>query len=306
MRKTFFRPATAVLLALIMAIIPLSPVLASGNNPAHSLFALTPGDAFTTGDAFTGTDAPSTETDAPLTPEEPSTTVPSDPGTTLPDIPGTTLPDEPLTPDVPGTTEKPDVPGTTEKPDEPVEPSNSDIVGTISLAFRMSRISFGHVWVYIHNTSDEPFEVGLYTVQPGEGVSLGNFNLTRSDGRGLYYNIESYCGNLYGLNGTVSVSDKLTRGRLNAVSEALKNGNHFDPIYNCTGFALTIWNIGSAKIMPFIPIPLVAMVEILLWGGRFNNLEMSYPPAEQVYKQKGNGKDAYLVPVCEESLSKPV
>lgn len=276
MKKLFFRPATAVLLALIMATVPLSTVLASGGNPSMSLFSLTPGDA------LTGTDAPSTETDAPATPD---------------------IPDVPDTPDVP---DEPEEPGTTEAPDEPVEPSNSDVVGTISLAFRMSRISFGHVWVYIHNTTDEPFEVGLYTVQPGEGVSLGNFNLTRSDGPGLYYNIESHCGNLYGLDGTISVSDELTRGRLNAVSKALKIGNHFDPIYNCTGFALTIWNIGSAKIMPFIPIPLVAMVEILLWGGRFNNLEMSYPPADQVYKQKGNGDDAYLVPVSEGSLDTPV
>ncbi len=285
MKKMFFRPATAVLLAIVMAIIPLSTVIASNSNSA-SYFALTPGDALTGGDA-------STNTDAPATPDIPETTLPDEPETTLPDEPETTLPDEP------GTT-KPS------EPVKPVEPSDKDIVGTISLAFRMSRISFGHVWVYIHNTSDEPFEVGLYTVQPGEGVSLGNFNLTRSDGPGLYYNIESYCGNLYGLDGTVSVSDKLTRGRLNAVSETLKNGNHFDPIYNCTGFALTIWNTGSSKIMPFIPIPLVAMIEILLWGGRFNNLEMSYPPADRVYKQKGNGKDAYLVPVCEDSLDSPV
>lgn len=267
MKKTFFRPATAVLLALIMAIIPLSTVFASNGNYSALYSVLTPGDALTDSDASTGTDAP--------------------------DIPPTTDPSDPDVPEQPGTS-------------EPAEPSDKDVVGTISIAFRMSRISFGHVWIYIHNTSDEPFEVGLYTVQPGEGVSLGNFNLTRDDGPGLYYNIESYCGNLYGLDGTVSVSDKLTRGRLNAVSKVLKIGNHFDPIYNCTGFALTIWNIGSAKIMPFIPIPVVAMIEILLWGGRFNNLEMSYPPAEEVYKQKGNGSDAYLAPVCEESLSSPV
>lgn len=288
MKKTFFRPATAVLLALIMAVIPLSTVIASNGNSAMRDLALTPGDVLTGSDALTGTDAPSTESDAPATPEIPGTTVPDEPVTTQPDTPPTTLPDEP---------------GTT-APSE--EPSDKDVVGTISIAFRMSRISFGHVWIYIHNTSDEPFEVGLYTVQPGEGVSLGNFNLTRSDGRGLYYNIESYCGNLYGLDGTVSVSDELTRGRLNAVSEVLKIGNHFDPIYNCTGFALTIWNIGSAKIMPFIPIPVVALVEIFIWGGRLNSLEMSYPPADQVYKQKGNGDDAYLVPVCEESLDSPV
>lgn len=255
MKKTFFRPVTALLLALIIAVVPLSAAFASGGD---MLRALTPTDA------ATNTDAPSTETDAPDVPDEP------------------------------------------ELPDEPGEPSDSDVVGTISLAFRLSHISFGHLWVYIHNTTDEPFEVGLYTVQPGEGVSLGNFNLTRSDGSGLYYNIESYCGNKYGLDGTIAVTDKLTYGRLKAVTEALKIGNHFDPIYNCTGFALTIWNIGSAKIVPFIPIPVVALFGILMWGGRLNSLEMSYPPAEQVYKQIGNGSDAYLKPVSEGSLDSQI
>lgn len=262
MKKTFFRPVTAVLLALIIAIIPLSAAFASGEGTL--LRALTPSDA-------------ATNTDAPLTPDTPLT------------------PDEPVLPD------EPDV------PDEPKdEPADSDIVGTISLAFRLSHVSFGHVWVYIHNTTDEPFEVGLYTVQPGEGVSLGNFNLTRSDGSGLYYNIESYCGNKYGIDGTVSVTDELTYGRLKAVTAALKVGNRFDPIYNCTGFALTIWNIGSAKIVPFIPIPVVALFGILMWGGSFNSLEMSYPPAEQVYKQIGNGSDAYLKPVSEGSLDSKI
>lgn len=247
MKNTFSRSVTAVLLALIIAIVPLSAAFASDGGAVLS--ALTPSDA------ATGTDAPN-------------------------------VPDEP------------------EKPS--VEPDNSDVVGTISLAFRLSHISFGHVWVYIHNTSDEPFEVGLYTVQPGEGVSLGNFNLTRSDGRGLYYNIESHCGNKYGIDGTIAVTDKLTYGRLQAVSKVLKNGNRFDPVYNCTGFALTVWTAGSAKLIPFIPIPCVAMLGIVMWGGKLNSLEMSDVPAEQVYKQIGNGSDAYLKPVSEGSLDSKI
>ncbi|MBQ2904612.1 MAG: hypothetical protein IJE48_09470 [Clostridia bacterium] len=240
MKNTFSRSVTAVLLALIIAIVPLSAAFAADGGAVLS--ALTPSDA------ATGTDAPSV----------------------------------------------------------PDEPDNSDVVGTISLAFRLSHISFGHVWVYIHNTSDEPFEVGLYTVQPGEGVSLGNFNLTRSDGRGLYYNIESHCGNKYGIDGTIAVTDKLTYGRLQAVSKVLKNGNRFDPVYNCTGFALTVWTAGSAKLIPFIPIPCVAMLGIVMWGGKLNSLEMSDVPAEQVYKQIGNGSDAYLKPVSEGSLDSKI
>ena len=240
MKNTYFKSLTAVLLALIIAIIPLSAAFAADGETV--IGALTPTDA------ATGTDAPGV----------------SD------------------------------------------EPENSEVVGTISLAFRLSHISFGHVWIYIHNTSDKPFTVGLYTVQPGEGVSLGNFNLTRSDGSGLYYNIESYCGNKYGLDGTIAVTDKLTYSRLRAVTEVLKIGNHFDPIYNCTGFALTVWTAGSSKIIPFIPIPCVAMLGIVMWGGKLNSLEMYDVPAEQVYKQIGNGSDAYLQPVSEGSLDSQI
>lgn len=243
MKNTYSRSLTAILLALIIAIVPLSAAFASDGGTV--IRALTPTDA------ATGTDAPSV-------------------------------------------------------PDEPSEPENSEVVGTISLAFRLSHISFGHVWVYIHNTSDEPFVVGLYTVQPGEGVSLGNFNLSRSDGRGLYYNVESHCGHKYGIDGTIALTDKLTYGRLKAVTKVLKNGNHFDPVYNCTGFALTVWTAGSAKLIPFIPIPCVAMLGIVMWGGRLNSLEMSDVPADQVYKQVGNGSDAYLKPVSEGSLDSKI
>lgn len=262
MKKSFFKPTTAVLTALIIAIVPLSVAFASGTNILKN--AITPTDVLT-------------NTDAPLTPDIPN------------------IPDKPDTPDIPA-----------DEPEVPTEPSNGDVVGTISIAFRLSHISFGHVWIYITNTTDVPFKVGLYTLQPGEGVSLGNFNITRSDGRGLYYNIESYCGNKYGTDGTISVTDELTYGRLKAVTNALIIGNHFDPIYNCTGFALTIWSLGSSKIIPFIPIPVIAMLGIVAWGGKINSLEMTYPPAEQVYKQIGNGSNAYLKPVSEGSLDSKI
>ena len=298
MKKSFFRPATALLLALIIAIVPVSTSFAttSGIIPPAML---TPSDALTGSDALTETDAPSTETDAPLTETDAPSTE-----TDAPIIPE--QPDEPYQPETPDIPSNPDAPEEPDTPSVPVEPQNGDVVGTISLSFRMSRISFGHVWIYIHNTTDQPLEVGLYTVQPGEGVSLGNFNLTRSDGPGLYYNVESYCGEKYGLDGTVTVSDELTWGRLKAVSTILKNGNYFGVFYNCTGFALTIWNVGSGKPMLPIPVPLVALLQIILYGGKFNNLEMYCPPAEQVYKQKGNGSKAYLVSVSEGSLDSAI
>ena len=44
--------------------------------------------------------------------------------------------------------------------------------------------SLGHMWVYIENLTGKPIQVGLYKVPAKQGVSVGNFGLTRADGNG--------------------------------------------------------------------------------------------------------------------------
>ena len=81
----------------------------------------------------------------------------------------------------------------TTHPDEPpTEESNT--VAKLSVVIR-NKGFVGHVWLYIENLTDKPIDVGLLTVQPNEGVSVGLLSFSRADGWGIYYNIEAYCCN---------------------------------------------------------------------------------------------------------------
>lgn len=59
----------------------------------------------------------------------------------------------------------------TTRPDEPPT-EESDTVAKLSVVIRNKGL-VGHVWLYIENLTDKPIDVGLLTVQPNEGVSVG-------------------------------------------------------------------------------------------------------------------------------------
>ena len=187
---------------------------------------------------------------------------------------------------------------------ETPEPDDNDIIGKIYLCSRWSSVTTtGHLWIYIHNTSSEPITVGLLEVQPDEGVSLATFGFTRSDGFGIYYNMETYRNDKYCDESCISISDDLTRDELAKVSKKLLNSNHWDPIFNCVFFACSIWNTaGNRFIMPFF-YPPVTRAQIKS-AGDGEICQMVYQPPENTYKQRGIGKNSYLDHLSQKSLDK--
>ena len=181
-------------------------------------------------------------------------------------------------------------------------PSGDDVVGIIYLCSRWSSITTtGHLWVYIHNTSEAPITVGLLEVAPGEGVSLATFGFTRSDGFGLYYNMETYRNDKYCDESCISISDDLTAKELERVSKKLLNSNQWNPIINCVFFACSIWNTAGNKfIMPFTYPPVTRLL-IKMAGGK-DVCHMVYQPPENTFKQRGLGKNSYLDPLSQKSL----
>ena len=90
--------------------------------------------------------------------------------------------------------------------------SGDETVAKLYLCHRWSGPpSLGHMWVYIENLTGKPIQVGLYKVPAKQGVSVGNFGLTRADGNGTYYNVEAYCGNHFSLSGMISVTTTVGR-----------------------------------------------------------------------------------------------
>ena len=161
----------------------------------------------------------------------------------------------------------------------------------------------GHMWVYIENISNQPIEVGVYTVPIGQGVSIGAFGLTRADGIGIYYNVEAYTANKYGLKNVVCMQENLTKSDLEKVSQKVRNNNFWDPIIlNCMGIAFSIWNSGASTKLISIVFPVFGRLQMLMHP-HIDEINMYYPTESQVYKQKGIGQDARLENVSENTLS---
>ncbi len=185
---------------------------------------------------------------------------------------------------------------------ENLSKSGDTVVGKIYLCSRWSSITTtGHLWVYIYNTSEETLRVGLYDLAPNEGVSLATFGFTRSDGFGIYYNMETFRNDKYCDSSCISLSDDLTKEELDAVTAKLLVSNKWNPIINCVYFACSIWNIAADKrIVPFFYPPVVRL-QISAAGGK-ETCQMNYQPPEKAFKQRGSGSSSYLENVSQASL----
>lgn len=189
-----------------------------------------------------------------------------------------------------------------EFPEQEAEPQEEEAVALLSVASRVN-FDLGHAWLYIENLSDEPIQVGHYEVPVGEGVSVGLF-VTRSDGLGIYYNVEAYSVGKYNNKGVFSLSKPLTRDELEKVSREIKGYlNYWGLYFNCTFFAYSIWNSVSTDFLIPLFFPIIGIIQMLFHGAKADTLEMYYPSEDEVFRQRGTGSDAYLEPVSEGSLS---
>ena len=192
-----------------------------------------------------------------------------------------------------------------EEPPTQVEEEASEAVARISLC---STIYFfpvvGHEWIYVENLTDEPLTVGFYELMPGEGVSIGCFSFTVADGWGVYYNVEAFRENRDdNLGNCRSVTEDLTAEGLKKLSDALYNYHNFWGVYcNCMFFAFSIWNAATDNFLIPLIIPALGHLQVMICGGEKGVLEMYEPSTEEIFRQKGTGRNATLVPVSELTL----
>lgn len=163
----------------------------------------------------------------------------------------------------------------------------------------------GHCWVYVENLSDSPIQVGFYEVPVGQGVSVGSFSFSVSDGWGVYYNLEAMRENR---DNTVkraqTVSTMLDSAKLQKLTDSLVNyPNYWGPVANCSTFAFRIWNSVTGDLYFSLLIPAIAHFELILSGSKKGELEMYYPEDSQILRQRGTGNNAYLEPVSAKTLA---
>lgn len=182
-----------------------------------------------------------------------------------------------------------------------------EIVATISVCSRDKEVpSFGHTWIYIHNLSDHPLQVGAYELPSGEGVSVGTFANTRYDGKGVYYNIEAHCINKYDDHDFYSITKEITADTLKKVSDKILSLNNWDFFKNCMYFTFTVWKTATGQSFVNLILPTLGELQLRIAGARHKALRMFNPPADRVYKQKGSGTSAYITAVKSSSLVTPI
>lgn len=205
-------------------------------------------------------------------------------------------------PENPETPENPENPENPEIPEEPKY--KEDTVALIYLCSNDSGFpSLGHIWAYFENVSEETIMVGVYPLPAGEGVSVGLFGLTRDDGFGLHYNVESYTFNRFAkdpdpkkqkkVKNAIYLCAELNSERMAKISNRIRNINWWDPIiFNCVTFAVSTWNMaGAGFIFPWTVFPGITRGNIRLRHAE-GGLEMFDPPRDKVWKQIGRGKNA--------------
>ncbi len=171
------------------------------------------------------------------------------------------------------------------------------------LSFFCTVRSPGHTWLYIENVSNKTIDVGAYKLPAGEGVSVGTFGPTRYDGYGIYYNVESYCQTRYGMKKFSTLTEELTADEMAKLHNGIltyKNG--WNIFRNCVTFSAKMWNLVSDKKMSNLIFPAFSNLQMNLKGCKKNNIVQFPVSADEVFRQKGNGADAYLVTVSSISL----
>ena len=195
------------------------------------------------------------------------------------------------------------------EPNVPTEPEESEldfnavpgdtVVGRMYICTQA--VGLGHAWIYIESDFNGDMPIGCYTLKPYQGVSMGTFALSRSDGPGLYYNIESYCANEWGLKNQSWLGMDITKDQLVKVSNRIKQWNYWDLYFNCTFFAAEIWNCVSSKKMIPILFPFIIKWQILMHGGN-RDVVLKEVDRNDCYKQKGVAGNVHIELVSDGSL----
>lgn len=182
-----------------------------------------------------------------------------------------------------------------EDPETPTEPEEPEIPlsGNIYLYLCSNWNSVvPHVFIYVVNETDHDIRVGYYDLPSGQGVSLGSFGMTVSDGPGVYYNIECYRNRGYDVPPNfMCISKTVSESELSSMSSYIKGANWWDPVaVNCCFFAAMCWNkAGGSYVFPLVCFPWLLRMQISAKGASHTiNLNKSVTPND-VYKQSSGG-----------------
>jgi hypothetical protein len=101
--------------------------------------------------------------------------------------------------------------------------------------------NYGHSFLAVTNISENAFAVGDMVVNPGETISVGLWSVFEHFG--VWYDIESnYIKEHDKYSKRVSITIGVGLEDISSISEVIKENDAWTPIYNCSKFALDVWN----------------------------------------------------------------
>ena len=101
--------------------------------------------------------------------------------------------------------------------------------------------NYGHTFLAVSNISENAFAVGDMVVNPGETITVGLWSVFEHFG--VWYNIESnYIKEHNKYAERVSITIGITLDDVSKMSSVIKENDAWTPLYNCSKFALEVWN----------------------------------------------------------------
>ena len=101
--------------------------------------------------------------------------------------------------------------------------------------------NYGHTFLSITNKSENAFVVGDMEVSPNSTITIGLWSVLEHFG--VWYNLESnYIKEHNKYSERVSITIGITKEDISEINDIIKKNNTWTPWYNCSCFALDIWN----------------------------------------------------------------
>lgn len=165
-----------------------------------------------------------------------------------------------------------------------------DAVATLQLCVRskesdsMVNIN-GHAFLVVENISDTDQIVGSAVLAPGTCISLGTFS-NLEEHVGLWYGLECFrtVAGQHNYNSSIGIQTSLNADQLAVLTKNLLKADHWSTVYNCSSFAVAMWNsVCADTVDPAAPCsPATLKADVMQRYAEFYNPQLSlrcYYPA---------------------------
>lgn len=102
-------------------------------------------------------------------------------------------------------------------------------------------MNLGHSFLSVENISTSPITLLNKNIAPNETISIGTWSILEHFG--VWYNVESnYIVQHNKYDGRLSITIGIDNEDISTISEFIKTNDTWNPLTNCSNFALNLWN----------------------------------------------------------------